>query len=365
MGGIYCTDETHEGVITVARKIAIVLLVVAMFFAAGYLQENAGNLAELGRTALVKIGLDRIIPSLSTAPLSAVQLTYIPATDGAPEGQQRVTVYFSDPDAMFLVPVSRVVPKTEYPVRAALDEFLKGPLADSGLIKSAPPMSFGSVTIASGVLSVNIPSEVIAVSSNWGSTGASMALEGIINTVSEQSWVSSVKFLVDGQTVPILFHGISGGEPFRATHKVSDGQNVWLYLGIYVGNRAYLVPEKVALQSQGPADGIKQAIELLKQDLMRGDFKLRATVDPSIKVKTVKIEDKTATIDVSSNFTQAFGKDPARQSLMIDSLVLTVTTFQGVDKVQFTVDGKVISENCGHINMGRVLTRPRWINPEP
>ncbi|MHB0886730.1 MAG: GerMN domain-containing protein [Bacillota bacterium] len=348
-----------------AKRIAIVLLVVAMFFAAGYLQENAGNLAELGRQGLVKVGLDRIIPSLSTAPLSAVQMTYIPATSTAPAGQDRVTVYFADPDAMFLVPVSRVVPKTEYPVRAALDEFLKGPLADSGLMKAAPPMAIGKVTIATGVLSVDLPSEVIAVSSKWGSTGASMALEGMINTVSEQPWVGSVKFLVDGQTVPVLFHGIAGAEPFKAVHKVSDGQNVWLYLGIYVGNRAYLVPEKVALKSEGPADGIKQAIELLKQDLLRGDFKLRATVDPAVKVKSVKIEDKTATIDLTSRFKDAFGKDPARQSLMIDSLVLTVTAFPGVEKVQFTIDGKVVSENIGHVNMGRVLTRPRWINPEP
>lgn len=364
-GGIYCGDETHEGVIALVRKIAVILLVVAMFFAAGYLQENAGNLAAIGRTALTKVGLDRVIPSLTATRPQAVKLTYIPATSAAPAGKERVTVYYADPDAMFLVPVSRVINRTEYPVRAALDEFLKGPQADSGLMKAAPPMSINKVTIAGGVLSVDVPSEVINVSSKWGSTGATMALDGILSTCGEQSWVSAVRFLVDGNSVPVLFHGIAGSEPFKVVHKTSDGQQVWLYLALHVGNRAYLVPERVALKTQGPADAIKQSVDLLKQDLLRGDFKLRATVDPAVKVKSVRIENKTAFIDVTSRFRDAFGKDPIRQSLMIDSVVLTATTFAGVEKVQFTIDGKTVSENFGHTNLGKAIARPRWVNPEP
>jgi len=365
MAGIYCRDEAHEGVFALVRKIAVVLLVVAMFFAAGYLQENAGNLADIGRSALTRIGLDRVIPSLSASPPQPVKLTYIPATSSTPAGKERVTVYFSDPDAMFLVPVSRVIDKTEYPVRAALDEFLKGPRADSGLMKAAPPMSINRVTIANGVLSVDLPSEVIEVSAKWGSTGATMALDGILSTCAEQSWVRSVRFLVNGMTAPVLFHGISGSEPFKVVHKTSDGQQVWLYLALYVGNRAYLVPEQVALKSQGPADAVKQSLELLKQDLLRGDFRLRATVDPAVKVRSVRIENRTAYIDVSSRFREAFGKDPVRQSLMIDSIVLTATSFSGIEKVQFTVDGKTIAETFGHINLGAAIARPRWINPEP
>ncbi len=346
------------------RKVSIILLVVAMFFAAGYLQQNAGNLADIGRAALVKIGLDRLIPSLAQRQ-AEIKLTYIPAVSSAPAGKDRVTVYFTDPDAMFLVPVSRVIDPTEYPVRASLDEFLNGPQADSGLLRASPPMTINKVTIAQGVLSIDIPNEVLQVSAKWGSTGATMALDGILSTCSEQPWVDEVQFLVDGQTTPVLFHGLSADKPFRAVHRVSDGSQVWLYLALYVGDRAYIVPERVAMTSKGPADAIQQAIDLLKKDLQRGDFKLHATVPAEVKVKSVRVEDRTAFVDLTAKVKEAYANDPVRQSLMMDSLILTVTTFADVDKVQFTIDGKATDLQCGHVNMGRVLTRPRWLNPEP
>ncbi|HEY3316091.1 MAG TPA: GerMN domain-containing protein [Bacillota bacterium] len=343
------------------RKIAVILLVVAMFFAAGYLQQNAKNLAMMGQSVLNRIG---IIPSLSANRQAQIELTYIPATSSAPEGRERVTVYFTDPDAMYLVPVSRVISKTEYPVRASLDEFLKGPQADSGLMKAAPPMTINKVTIANGVLAVDIPQQVVEVSSKWGSTGATLALDGILSTCSEQSWVDQVQFLVDGKTTPVLFHGLAASAPFKADHRASDGQKAWVYLALYVGNRAYLVPERVALTSQGPTDAIKKALDLLKQDLVRGDFKLRATVPEAVKVKSVRVEEKTAFVDLSGKVKEAFANDPVRQSLMVDSMILTVTTFPGVDKVQFTLDGKAFDQPFGHVNLGRVLSRPRWVNPE-
>ena len=292
-------------------------------------------------------------------------IIYHAAETGQPDGSTRVTLYFADPDGVFLVPVTRTLPLTRSPIRDSLSELIRGPLADSGLASPFFEMAVRDLALrADGTLRVDIPTQIVQASTGWGSAGSIIALESLIRTVSEYEAVEQVQFLTGGKVAPTLFHGLVADEPFAAQKWLSTDGRMTLYYAIFAGSRAYLVPDQVEVAATDQAELMRLALEGLKQGKTVGEFRLHPTLPANVNVLDVSMSGRTAVINLSGEFGNILAMEPARQALLLDSLVLTLTSFPGVKQVQLLVEGEAPREVVGKYDLAKPLGRPRWLNPE-
>jgi spore germination protein GerM len=302
----------------------------------------------------------------TTEPGIPTTIVYKPAEDTRPTGTTRMTLYFADADIMFLVPVTRTVSLTPSPIRETLNELFRGPATGSGLIAPfTSDLTLRDLALrADGTLRVDLPQQVVQASAGWGSSMSVSTLESILRTVGEYSAVKAVQFLVGGKVVETLFHGLEAAQPMEAPKSTSGPGHLTVYYVLFAGSRAYLIPDQVQVAGTGTASLIKQAVEQLKVGKTVGDYHLYPTLPSNVTVLGVDLSGKTAYLNLSSEFGDVLALDPARQSLLIDSLVYTVTSFPEVEQVQILVEGKTVQQTMGHRNIGAPLKRPPWINPE-
>lgn len=77
-------------------------------------------------------------------------------------------------------------------------------------------------------------------------------------------------------------------------------------------------------------------------------------VEENIKFKSVKVEDKIAKVDVSSENLQG---SSTQEVFLIDSVVAALTSLDSVEGVKFLVDGEEADTLMGHIEVSHVLTK--------
>lgn len=77
-------------------------------------------------------------------------------------------------------------------------------------------------------------------------------------------------------------------------------------------------------------------------------------VEPQIKFNSVKVEDKIASVDISSENLQG---SSTQESFLVDSIVAALTSLDSVDGVKFLVDGKPAESLMGHLEVTKVKTK--------
>lgn len=291
-------------------------------------------------------------------------LVYHPATGDVPrEGTTRVTLYFSDLDGMFLVPVSRTIERTPAILRATLDQLLAGPAPNSGLAASVPPMEYQKIRLDGGRATVDLGQQVAAASAGWGSAGSTTALNAIVYTLGAHPAVREIQFTVDGRPAEVLFHGISGSDPFLEADWSSSGEALTLYLSHVTAGRVYLVPYQVTSAGGPEPARMTEALGHLARGVQVGQFQLGPTVPAEVAVQAVSRTRDVVRVDFAPGVEGAFGGDPAMQAMMLDSIVLTLTSFPGVKAVEFVVDGRP-APALGGRDLSAPVSRPQWVNPE-
>lgn len=76
------------------------------------------------------------------------------------------------------------------------------------------------------------------------------------------------------------------------------------------------------------------------------------------KVLSVKVDKKgIATVDFSKEFKQNFSGGSTGELMLIGSIVDTLTEFDEVKSVQFTIEGKQLSVLSGHLDLSQPQTR--------
>ncbi len=292
-------------------------------------------------------------------------IVYRAANSEQPAGTTRIILYFADRDVMFLVPVTRSIPLSKTPIKDTLTELIRGPAADSGLVSPFIEMAIRDLNLRTdGTLRIDIPTQVVQASTGWGSSASVAALESLVNTVSHYSAVKRVQFMVGGKLATTLFHGLAADEPIPAQTWETAAGRMTLYYAIFSGNRAYLVPDQVEVASSDTIALLKQAVEQLKVGKSVGDYKLHPTLPANINVLGVDLSGRTAMVNLSGEFSTVLTLEPAQQSLLLDSLVMTLTSFPQVDQVQILVEGNKVAQQFGGRDIGSPLARPKWINPE-
>lgn len=124
------------------------------------------------------------------------------------------TLYFSDKEAMYLVPVERQITKgTETLEAAIINELIRGPL-DSGLSRTIPAETkLLSVSVLDGTAYVNFSKEF--KTKHWGgSSGETMTIYSVVNSLGKLPGIQKVQFLLEGQKVESIFGHNDTSLPF-------------------------------------------------------------------------------------------------------------------------------------------------------
>lgn len=113
------------------------------------------------------------------------------------EEMVEVNLYFSDSQAMYLVPEKRKIPQTPSLARQAVIELIKGP-ENSDLYPTIPEgTQVNELYIAGDIAYIDL-SEEIFKNHPGGSSGELMTVYSIVNTLTEISQIKGVQILVEG-----------------------------------------------------------------------------------------------------------------------------------------------------------------------
>lgn len=124
-----------------------------------------------------------------------------------------VNVYFSDGEAMYLMPEQRRLENSETgKVQMVIGELIRGP-KDKDLIKTVPPNThLRRVWVDDGVAYVDFSREF--QTEHWGgSTGDTFTLFSIVNSLTELPGISAVQFLIEGEIEEAILGHTDTTEP--------------------------------------------------------------------------------------------------------------------------------------------------------
>lgn len=129
-----------------------------------------------------------------------------PTDSQEPQNQpakEKVTLYFSDEQALFLVAEEREISKSadkQQLVKSLVEELVKGP-TKKGLGLTVPQgVKVNEVKLENGLVTVDLSKEL--QTNHWGgSTGETMTIYSLVNTLTEIPEVTQVQILVDGNKI--------------------------------------------------------------------------------------------------------------------------------------------------------------------
>lgn len=167
---------------------------LAVVLMAGLFLTGCGKESEISSSENKKPGTSETgnTPDISTRPT---------------QGKERVTLYFGDKDAIYLVPETRTVDKKDGLLEAAVvKELVKGPEKEGSIPTIPEGTKVLSVTVVNGVAYVNFSKEF--QTKHWGgSAGEIMTIYSVVNTLTDLPRVEKVQFLLEGDKLEsILGH---------------------------------------------------------------------------------------------------------------------------------------------------------------
>lgn len=122
----------------------------------------------------------------------------------------------------------------------------------------------------------------------------------------------------------------------------------------------HLIPEKRRIKLNNLLE-TQAIIELIKGPFSENLF---ATVPPSTKVNTLYISDGIAYIDLSSDIIKDHPGGSTGELLTVYSIIMTLTSFPNIDKVQILIDGQSRDTLVGHIDISMPLEGDKqWLTP--
>lgn len=131
----------------------------------------------------------------------------------------RVTVYFATKDATYLVPETRIVPRTEHPAQAAVEQLLSAPQS-AELVRSLPEgIKLKGLTVKDHIAYVDFNDKLIK-NGRGGSTGEILAVGAIVNTLTEFPDIYKVQILVEGKKVETLYGHLDTSEPLSRSQAI-------------------------------------------------------------------------------------------------------------------------------------------------
>ncbi|MEL7566020.1 MAG: GerMN domain-containing protein [Dehalobacterium sp.] len=136
-----------------------------------------------------------------------------------PSDQNIAKIYFSDSNAVYLVPVTMQVDAKNPPL-SALKKLVKGPPKESGLVLTIwQGTKINDFKVEDYVATVDFSTEVLGY--GGGSTAEMMLINSVLYTLTQFPEIERVQFLIDGNKIEFFPEGSDVSSPLMAPSKIN------------------------------------------------------------------------------------------------------------------------------------------------
>lgn len=130
-----------------------------------------------------------------------------------------VTVYYATKDAMYLVPETRTVPKSDHPAQTAVEQLLSEP-KNAALVRTLPEgTKVKGITVKDHIAYVDFDGTLLK-KGHGGSAGEILAVGSIVNTLTEFPEIYKVQIMVEGKKVETLYGHLDTSEPLSRSEEI-------------------------------------------------------------------------------------------------------------------------------------------------
>ena len=278
---------------------------------------------------------------------------YEPARYERASNESALRLFFPDESSRYLIPISRFVPQTNTTLRETVTQLEAGPAAALGLFNRSPIPPVPRIQLSGGTASLYLSSQLGFY--NEYPNVARMAAFSLVESLGTIPEVLRIQFYFDNRIVPEGFRDLVTDQPFEP----AAGPFVWIAYRTPNG-RALLLPREVDNQLIAVPDLVRQ---LMLDGRPEYGMELQPTVPHEVNLLNYTLQEGVLILSFNQPFEDVFTENPLRGRLMLDSLILSMTSLDLVDAVQFQVEGRlpnVIIEP----SLAEPWYAPPYMNPE-
>ncbi len=277
------------------------------------------------------------------------------------EEEQFISLYFLNPSGAYLFPLSLSFPQD------ATTKDLEQHLSSGPMRKE-----WGKSFIPSGltIKGIDVVGQRALVNIKTGSTfefqqyEEELMVKGLVYTLTSLDSVSRVEFLLEGEEPVEPFVLLAqqnlftrDGLELNPLEPVDSDDQVSL---LWFSNQDALYMVPVSLPLEEVPEHTPDLALLLINALIEGpgdSFNLLGSFPEGTEVLSLKIVNQTIEVDFNRSFMANFHGGTAQEWAILNSLVLTLTEIDGIEKVQVLVEGRKEEAALGHMATAQPLIR--------
>lgn len=279
---------------------------------------------------------------------------YYKSLNYQPKDSMGLKLYFPGPDGKHLVPVTRFVPYNAAVLTKTMEALAEGADPATTLQIDAIIPGFTKVYYSGTTVCIVLDPDLEKPTDN---TDLIMALDSIVYTMTEIPQMKRVQFLPDGKRAGELVPGIDIGSPWAPETKPAA------YLAYNTFDRYLLFPYRPDISE---AKTIREQCYVLFNTLREGlpeDLIVEAVVPRDVELLNVYFLNGVLKLDFNDAFIEAYNDERHKQYMMMDSILYTFSSIEGVKSIQVLINGSD-RYSFADYNLSKPLTRPLYLNPE-
>ena len=281
--------------------------------------------------------------------------SYVGSSNTPPDNSLFAKVYYPDEDYLRLVPVNEIVTDGDKFIRRSIDELLTPAEKKYGLATTVAAPKVNRIYISNGTARMDLVSGDLE-GFNEGSTASLLALNSIINTISEFEIVNNVKFFVDNTDQGAYLHGIDLTEAYEISELPKA------YVGLETSkNTIFLYP--IDIETEGLNNRVLDIISTLKTDTYNGiaDQNLIPTLPDEVVVNNFRFDGTNIELYLSKEFLTVYEGREHYKQIMYESLLYSLTSIEGINTVSILVNEQPVDDYLG-INITERQKPNKFIN---
>ena len=293
------------------------------------------------------------LEAISTAVYFDTDFTYRTALQNVDKKETALTLYFPDNDYNHLIPIARIIPYTTTPLRKTVDELLKGPTKALG-IPTGTFIPTPQLSLVGRTANVFLPADIGVFQTQ--SNTSYVAYNCFVESLTAIPEIDYVQFYFNWKKVEAGFHDLSVKDPISAM------KGAKVYFGsTTTNNRILLTPYHVGFVKPS-TDALFNMLKI-SGNVDIYSYNHRATVPEEVQLIKHQLEGTTLTLVLNEAFATIYQDKSNHRDLMLESLLHTFTSLDGVEAVQFEIDGTGDYKKLG-IPLGTPIKPSIYINPE-
>jgi germination protein M len=278
--------------------------------------------------------------------------------------REAVLVYYASENGRYVVPVTLSIKPTKEAAKVAVEKVLAGP-GDWSLSPIVPEdTKLRDIYIKRNIAYIDLTRHFMGLKSY---EDARLAVYSLVLTLTEFPEVEAVQVLIEG-SIRDSIAGFGIKETFErpadANYLAEIDPNKEVLTVYYSDSNAlYLIPVTVNLKrDMSPEERVFEAVtRLINGPSLESD--LVKTIWPDTKIRAIKLDQESGQLNLDlSEDVIGYGGGSTAEMMLINSLLITLTGIEGVERVQLLIEGENVGSLPEGTDVSEPLSRPEHIN---